>query len=141
MRQKKKPWFKKSEMHGDLPFKRYCGKCIKDNWLRAMLVSALPTIAGGRAMRAIDLGDVGPIADYRDTYSEGGGHSDTYKDNYSETGYKDHYSDTRHGMVTRLGYPAEPLSRDALIREADLLRTELAAKNAMIERLRGGSIG
>jgi len=117
-------------------------KIVSDN-LRAMLVSALPTIAGGRAMRAIDLGDVGPMADYNDIYTEGGGHNEQYKDNYSETGYKDHYSDTRlpitHGMEI-ITIP-EHLSRDALIREANLMRTELAAKNAMIERLHGGRIG
>ena len=117
-------------------------KVVSDN-LRATLSSALPIIASGRTMRAIDLCEVGPMTDYKDIYREGGGHGEQYKANYSETGYQDHYSDTRSTITRVKDFITIPehLSRDALIHEADLMRTELAAKNAMIERLHGGRLG
>lgn len=104
--------------------------------LKSVLSSALPSIAGGRTLRSIDLGDILSNADYRDTYKEGGGHNENYKDSYSETGYKDHYSDTRSTIFDR--YRPDELTKDELLRQAEKLKAELAAKKSILDKLKSG---
>ncbi|MCW7755335.1 hypothetical protein OOT00_15230 [Desulfobotulus sp. H1] len=115
-------------------------KVVSEN-LRGVLNSALTAMGEKRTLRAIDLGEISSVADYRDTYREGGGHNEQYRDSYSEDGYKNHYSDTRSALLTKIR--PEDFTKETLFLEAEKLKAEIAAKNALIERLQaaGGRIG
>lgn len=110
-------------------------KVVSKN-MKQMLSTSISHLAKGRHPLEVDLGNVGTKDDYRDIYKEGGGHNEVYKDNYSETGYKEKYSDTRSNIMSRIRPDDYTFTREDLLLEARRLRSELAEKDLIINKLK-----